>query len=236
MWPRCVSKQERRRGSAAGRRERLDPAQSCCSAPISASYTYTTILLYLQQTVTLSSWRRIFKFDSGCKVFKVPWGKPEPLSLVECSSLFRAQMCSDHVFIIQCDSCVSSASLSVKCEFGEAGTLHSHLLSSTTSGFLWSWLLFCRHKIVSHPLLFGVRGPKCSNKVPTGSGRCSKCNHRFQTKTSNIICISGNSLDKSLLFDCLDYSWRPPEGMCNNRWDLLGQGSWQDLLQHPSVG
>lgn len=36
MWPRCVSKQERRRGSAAGRRERLDPAQDCSSAHISA--------------------------------------------------------------------------------------------------------------------------------------------------------------------------------------------------------
>lgn len=57
-----------------------------------------------------------------------------------------------------------------------------------------------------------------------------------KTKTSNIICISGNSQDKTLLFDCLDYSWRPREGMCNNRWNLLGQGPWQDLLQHPSVG
>lgn len=53
MWPRCVSKQERRRGSAAGRRERLDPAQDCSSAHISAvmstvtSYTHTKIFYFI---------------------------------------------------------------------------------------------------------------------------------------------------------------------------------------------
>lgn len=53
MWPRCVSKQERRRGSAAGRRERLDPAQDCSSAHISAlmstvtSYTHTKLFYFI---------------------------------------------------------------------------------------------------------------------------------------------------------------------------------------------